>query len=143
MGVEWTKAQLELPTDISIMELAIFELCLTWFVLSFLVRQVMGSFIWCFWPIDIDLSAGRTGEQSIHSVFVDSGGSHCIATVVGTGGADTFYIHAKWSKPRLLTRMKGLVVNAVAWNRQQITEGNFFLSILDYLKDERVGIGPV
>ncbi|TYI41420.1 hypothetical protein ES332_A01G019900v1 [Gossypium tomentosum] len=71
---------------------------------------------------DIDLSAGRPGEQSIHRVFVDPGGSHCVATVVGSGGADTFYTHAKWTKPRVLSRLKGLVVNAVAWNRQQITE---------------------
>ncbi|ONI18660.1 hypothetical protein PRUPE_3G231000 [Prunus persica] len=73
---------------------------------------------------DIDLSAGRPGEQSIHRVFVDPGGSHCIATVVGSGGADTFYTHAKWTKPRILTKLKGLVVNAVAWNRQQITEAS-------------------
>ncbi|KAG8502091.1 hypothetical protein CXB51_000253 [Gossypium anomalum] len=73
---------------------------------------------------DIDLSAGRPGEQSIHRVFVDPGGSHCIATVVGSGGADTFYTHAKWTKPRVLSRLKGLVVNAVAWNRQQITEAS-------------------
>lgn len=72
---------------------------------------------------DIDLSAGRPGEQSIHKVFVDPGGSHCIATVVGNGGADTYYMHAKWAKPRLLSKLKGLLVNAVAWNRQQITEG--------------------
>ncbi|KAL6143790.1 hypothetical protein ACLB2K_054485 [Fragaria x ananassa] len=71
---------------------------------------------------DFDLSTGRPGEHSIHRVFVDPGGSHCIACIVGTGGADTFYMHAKWSKPRVLTKLKGLVVNAVAWNRQQITE---------------------
>ncbi|XP_052198985.1 vacuolar sorting protein 18 isoform X1 [Diospyros lotus] len=73
---------------------------------------------------DIDLSVGRPGEQSIHRVFVDPGGSHCIATVVGGGGADTFYTHAKWNKPRILGKLKGLVVNAVAWNRQQITEAS-------------------
>lgn len=73
---------------------------------------------------DIDLSVGRTGEQSIHRVFVDPGGSHCIATVVGNGGADTYYTHAKWSKPRVLSKLKGLVVNTVAWNRQQITEAS-------------------
>ncbi|PSR95312.1 Vacuolar protein sorting-associated protein [Actinidia chinensis var. chinensis] len=73
---------------------------------------------------DIDLSVGRPGEQSIHRVFVDPGGSHCIATVVGSGGADTFYTHAKWTRPRILSKLKGLVVNAVAWNRQQITEAS-------------------
>ncbi|KAF3969631.1 hypothetical protein ACB098_06G105100 [Castanea mollissima] len=73
---------------------------------------------------EIDLSTGRPGEQSIHRVFVDPGGSHCIATVVGSGGVDTFYTHAKWIKPRVLTKLKGLVVNAVAWNRQLITEAS-------------------
>ncbi|KAL8160474.1 hypothetical protein V2J09_002011 [Rumex salicifolius] len=73
---------------------------------------------------DIDLSVDRTGDQSIHRVFVDPGGSHCIATVVGAGGAETYYIHAKWNKPRVLSKLKGLVVNAVAWNRQQITEAS-------------------
>ena len=80
--------------------------------------------------IEIDLSTGRPGEQSIHRVFVDPGGSHCIATVVGSGGVDTFYTHAKWIKPRVLTKLKGLVVNAVAWNRLLITEGNVFIHAL-------------
>ncbi|XP_022952155.1 vacuolar protein sorting-associated protein 18 homolog [Cucurbita moschata] len=74
--------------------------------------------------IDYDLSVGRPGEQSIHRIFVDPGGSHCITTVVGAAGADTFYMHAKWSKPRILPRLKGLVVNTVAWNRQHITEAS-------------------
>ncbi|KAI4341061.1 hypothetical protein MLD38_025832 [Melastoma candidum] len=73
---------------------------------------------------EYDLTVGRTGEQSIHRVFVDPGGSHCIATVVGNGGSESFYMHAKWSKPRVLGRLKGLTVNAVAWNRQLITEAS-------------------
>jgi len=76
------------------------------------------------WSTEFDLSAGRPGDQSIHRVFVDPGGCHCIATVVGPGGAETFYTHAKWTKPRVLSKLKGLVVNVVAWNRQQITEGS-------------------
>jgi hypothetical protein len=73
---------------------------------------------------DIDLSVGRPGEQSVHRVFVDPGGSHCIATVLGSGGSETYYTHAKWNKPRVLPKFKNLVVNAVAWNRQQITEAS-------------------
>lgn len=89
----------------------------------------MPDFILSILNIDIDLSAGRPGEQSIHKVFVDPGGSHCIATIVGSGGAETFYTHAKWSKPRVLSKLKGIVVNAVAWNRQQITEGNLLIAV--------------
>ncbi|XP_058090149.1 vacuolar sorting protein 18 isoform X2 [Magnolia sinica] len=73
---------------------------------------------------DLDLSAGKTGDQPVHRVFVDPGGSHCIVTVLGSGGPETYYTHAKWGKPRILNRLKGLIVNAVAWNRQQITEAS-------------------
>lgn len=71
---------------------------------------------------DLDLSGGRGGEQPVHRVFVDPGGSHCITTVLCSGGAETYYTHAKWAKPRILNRLKGVIVNAVAWNRQHITE---------------------
>ncbi|KAK1279700.1 hypothetical protein QJS04_geneDACA003179 [Acorus gramineus] len=73
---------------------------------------------------DLDLSAGRTGDQPVHRIFVDPGGSHCIVTVIGSGGAETYYTHAKWVKPRILNKLKGVVVNAVAWNKQQITEAS-------------------
>ncbi|WVZ11195.1 hypothetical protein V8G54_015725 [Vigna mungo] len=53
---------------------------------------------------DIDHTVGRPGDQSIHRVFVDPGGSHCIATVVGHGGAETFFTHAKWNKPRIFRK---------------------------------------
>ncbi|KAL5730676.1 Vacuolar protein sorting-associated protein 18 like protein [Ranunculus cassubicifolius] len=71
---------------------------------------------------EIDLSTSRTGDQPVHRVFVDPGGSHCIATVLSSGDAETYYTHAKWSKPRIINKLKGLTINAVAWNRQQITE---------------------
>ncbi|MCL7028399.1 hypothetical protein MKW94_006483 [Papaver nudicaule] len=74
---------------------------------------------------DLDLSAGnKSGEQpAVHRIFVDPGGNHCIAVVFSGGGdVDTYYTHATWSKPRILNKLKGVVVNTVAWNRQQITE---------------------
>ncbi|KAJ3688031.1 hypothetical protein LUZ61_017195 [Rhynchospora tenuis] len=73
---------------------------------------------------NLDFAPGRPGEQPVHRVFVDPGGSHCIATVVISGVAETFYMHAKWAKPKSLPRLKGILVNAVAWNRQLITESS-------------------
>ncbi|KAF5180254.1 Vacuolar sorting protein [Thalictrum thalictroides] len=71
---------------------------------------------------ELDLSTSRTGEQPVHRVFVDPGGCHCIATVLSSGDAETYYTHAKWSKPRIINKLKGLIINDVAWNKQQITE---------------------
>nr|ATA62870.1 putative zinc ion binding protein [Hesperocyparis bakeri] len=73
---------------------------------------------------ELDLSVSRTVDQTVHRVFVDPGGKHCLAVVLSNGVAETYYIHAKWRKPRILSKLKGLVINAVAWNRQQISEAS-------------------
>jgi vacuolar protein sorting-associated protein 18 len=75
-------------------------------------------------PADLDLGAGRSGDHAVHRVSLDPGGKHCITTVVHPGGAETYYHHARWPRPKLLPRLRGLLVNAVAWNRQSITEGD-------------------
>ncbi|KAL4204894.1 hypothetical protein AMTRI_Chr01g112010 [Amborella trichopoda] len=79
---------------------------------------------------ELDLSVSKTGDQPVHRVFVDPSGWHCLATVLTSGGAETFYMHAKWQKPRILNKLKGLVVNTVAWNRQQINEATTGETIL-------------
>lgn len=63
----------------------------------------------------------------MHRVFLDPGGKHCVATVVHPGGAETYYHHARWPRPKLLPRLRNVLVNAVAWNRQTITEGELIL----------------
>ncbi|KAL6659392.1 hypothetical protein ACP70R_003432 [Stipagrostis hirtigluma subsp. patula] len=73
---------------------------------------------------DLDLGGGRSGDHAVHRVFLDPGGKHCVATVVHPGGAETYYHHARWPRPKLLPRLRGLLVNAVAWNRQSITEAS-------------------
>jgi hypothetical protein len=81
-------------------------------------------------PADLDLGSGRSGDHSVHRVFLDPGGKHCVATVVHPGGAETYYHHARWPRPKPLPRLRGLLVNAVAWNRQSITEGDTLSSPL-------------
>ncbi|KAF7067585.1 hypothetical protein CFC21_073456 [Triticum aestivum] len=74
--------------------------------------------------LDIDLGGGRSGDHAVHRVFLDPGGKHCVVTVIHPGGAETYYHHARWPRPKPLPRLRGLLVNAVAWNRQAITEAS-------------------
>ncbi|XP_039786973.1 vacuolar sorting protein 18-like [Panicum virgatum] len=75
-------------------------------------------------PADLDLGSGRSGDHSVHRVFLDPGGKHCVVTVVHPGGAETYYHHARWPRPKPLPCLRSLLVNAVAWNRQSITEAS-------------------
>jgi hypothetical protein len=54
----------------------------------------------------------------VHRVFVDPGGKNYLSVFLGTGGVETYYTHAKWRKPQMMSKLKGLVKNDVAWNRQ-------------------------
>eukprot|EP00271_Cylindrocystis_brebissonii_P008632 TRINITY_DN23099_c0_g1_i1.p1 TRINITY_DN23099_c0_g1~~TRINITY_DN23099_c0_g1_i1.p1 ORF type:complete len:1123 (-),score=263.65 TRINITY_DN23099_c0_g1_i1:370-3738(-) len=70
--------------------------------------------------VEIDLNIARRGEQMVHRVFVDPSGRHVLATLhMALGGAETFYLHANWTKARVLPGLKGVLVNAVAWHRHQ------------------------
>ncbi|CAK9261476.1 unnamed protein product [Sphagnum jensenii] len=71
---------------------------------------------------ELDLSTRGVVDQWIHKVFIDPGGRHSLATICSSVTADTYYIHGKWKKPRVISRLKGMTVSSVAWNRQQINE---------------------
>jgi hypothetical protein len=58
-------------------------------------------------------------------VFLDNGGRHALIALKSTTGfpAETLYTHARWKKARPLAKLKGLLVTAVAWNKQQSNDG--------------------
>ncbi|KAL5231592.1 hypothetical protein ABZP36_030368 [Zizania latifolia] len=69
-------------------------------------------------------SNSRSGEHYVHRVFLDPGGKHCIAIMVYPRGADMYYHHAGWLHPKQPPRLRGLLVNAVMWNRQTINDAS-------------------
>ncbi|GBG85891.1 hypothetical protein CBR_g40703 [Chara braunii] len=63
------------------------------------------------------------GEYCVHKVFVDPSGRHIIATIRNVAGAaETHYLHSRWKKSRPLNRLRGMLINAVAWNKVQVSD---------------------
>lgn len=56
----------------------------------------------------------KQGDQ-IHRVFMDPTGTHVI---ISMQSAENWYLHSSWTKTKFLTKMKGLIVNCVAWNKR-------------------------
>lgn len=54
----------------------------------------------------------RSGDR-IHRVHLDPSGTHLLVAMVSE---ECYYLHAKWSKPRLLAKLRGIVVESVAWD---------------------------
>nr|OQO16082.1 hypothetical protein B0A51_16507 [Rachicladosporium sp. CCFEE 5018] len=69
---------------------------------------------------DIDLPLPATKIGTIRKLFLDPTGSHClISTTLG----EVFYLHSNGRVVKSLGRLRGVVVEAVAWNVEGPTQG--------------------
>jgi hypothetical protein len=66
----------------------------------------------CSKRLDIEIS--KRPEDQIHKLFLDPFGNHLI---ISLETEDNYYLHRNWKKPKLITKMKGVVVDAIAWDR--------------------------
>ncbi len=62
-----------------------------------------------------DIEISKRPEDQIHKLFLDPGGNHLIISMVTE---DNYYLHRSWKKPKAISKMKGVVVDSVGWDRQ-------------------------
>ncbi len=85
-------------------------MCCFWAAQNHSLNQCLGS----WWELtELDLSTRGVIDQWIHKVFIDPS-RHSLATICSSVSADTYYIHGKWKKPRVISRLKGMTVSSVA-----------------------------
>jgi hypothetical protein len=69
------------------------------------------------WNVETDefeeISLSKKPEDRIHKVFIDPTGHHSLVSL--TNG-NAFYLHSRTAKPQTLTKVKGFVIESVAWN---------------------------
>lgn len=69
----------------------------------------------------IDVEISRKPDDAIHRIFLDPTGSHLI---VAMEREESYYLHASWKKPKLLAKMKGIVIESVAWDKSNTDTTN-------------------
>eukprot|EP01102_Stenamoeba_stenopodia_P010615 TRINITY_DN321_c1_g3_i2.p1 TRINITY_DN321_c1_g3~~TRINITY_DN321_c1_g3_i2.p1 ORF type:complete len:980 (-),score=215.52 TRINITY_DN321_c1_g3_i2:2222-5161(-) len=55
-------------------------------------------------------------KEPIHKIFLDPTGKFLIISVLGHH-PENYFLHASWDRPRVLSKMRGIVINSVAWDR--------------------------
>ncbi|XP_070564875.1 vacuolar protein sorting-associated protein 18 homolog isoform X2 [Ptychodera flava] len=66
-------------------------------------------------PDNIDeVELSRSGEDKVHKMFLDPNGRHLIVSMTSQ---DVLYLSRSSKKPRQLTKIKGLIIDSVAWNK--------------------------
>jgi hypothetical protein len=61
-------------------------------------------------------------ENRVKSLHIDPRGTHVLACVKTANNYELLYVHSSWNKPRQLSKLKGLAVSAVGWQKQPSSE---------------------
>ena len=75
-------------------------------------------------PAVLDVELSRAADASVRGLFVAPTGSHTLCTVQVETTTEVHYIHSRWKKAKVLGKLKGVHITAVAWNKQAGGEGN-------------------
>ncbi|CAG5120863.1 unnamed protein product, partial [Candidula unifasciata] len=68
-------------------------------------------------PDEVELP--RAVDDSIHKIFLDPAGRHLI---ISMSSQDNLYLSRNWKKPKLITKMKGHLIESVGWNWQNTSD---------------------
>ena len=79
----------------------------------------------CWAVSEVELS--RAPDAHATRIWADRSATHAIIAVnagntLGSS-AELHYVHAKWKKPKLLSKLKGARISAVAWDQSRVSEG--------------------
>ncbi|KAJ1920861.1 tethering complex subunit [Tieghemiomyces parasiticus] len=78
----------------------------------------------------------KAAEARVRRVFCDPTGRHVL---ISTEQGENYYLFEAWQKPKLLSKLKNLMVESVAWNKAAVKSSrNSTLSILLGTQDGRI-----
>ena len=75
------------------------------------------------WNVETDefeeIVLSKRADDRIHKVFLDPTGNHGI---ISMENGQVYYMHTKWSKAHLLSKVKNVIIESIAWNTAFGTE---------------------
>jgi hypothetical protein len=75
-----------------------------------------------------ELELSRAPDAHATHVWADRTATHVIiAVTIGNtlgSSSELHYAHVKWKKPKLLAKLKGARISAVAWDQSRVSESS-------------------
>lgn len=71
----------------------------------------------------VEVELTRQSDNRVRGLYLDPTGVHTIACLKSSSSSshEVLYHHSSWMKPRTLSKLKGVAVSAVGWQRQPVT----------------------
>jgi hypothetical protein len=66
----------------------------------------------------------RQADARVKGAWLDPTGTHVLACVKSSSSSEVLYVHSSWSKPRAISKLKGLPLCAVGWQKQLPADNN-------------------
>ena len=72
----------------------------------------------CLLHAVLELELSRHTDVAVRGLWLSSSGGHTIIALQLGTVHEAHYIHASWKKSRVLSKLKGVAVSCVGWNKQ-------------------------
>ena len=72
----------------------------------------------------VEVELTKTSDAHFGGLFLDPSGKHVLANLQILGVPEVHYLHANWKKPRLLNKLKGTNVTALAWHPSDVSDSS-------------------
>jgi hypothetical protein len=69
-------------------------------------------------PLVLETELTRAADSRVRGVYLDPSGTHSIVCLKTASSTEVQYVHSSWNKPRVLSKLKGLQLSAVGWQKQ-------------------------
>jgi hypothetical protein len=66
----------------------------------------------------IETELTRQADSRVRGLFLDPSGTHSILCLKTASSTEVQYVHSSWTKPRVLSKLKGMQLSAVGWQKQ-------------------------
>lgn len=83
-----------------------------------------------------EVEISRRPEDSIYDIFLDPSGSHLL---ISFSHGETYYLHSSVAKPKPLSKLKGMIVSAVAWNSKGMLVGTSDGKVYELIMEMEAG----
>jgi len=74
----------------------------------------------------LELELSRHADVVVRGLWVSHSGEHTVVALQFGSAHETYYMHASWKKSKILSKLKGVAISCVGWNKQtqsDITKG--------------------
>jgi hypothetical protein len=88
--------------------------CVSIIIIDYYVAKPNSSFT----NAVLELELSRHTDVVVRGLWVSQSGEHTVVALQLGSAHETHYMHASWKKNKVMSKLKGIAISCVGWNKQ-------------------------